>query len=198
MSTSIATRDTEAYPTYPIYVGTVSYTRELMSYDVATKWDLTGRRANLPRHRIRDKTQFFEWMYAKDPGEAAVLERLREAWQSKLDNPRTDFEPVDPQDEEFSVKRLDDEEWHLTWFCHETVDIGQSDEEALASFQRFLDRKGVRMNYGRDPYYEPTRDGEYCAMGAEDRWRWRGEHDESEPPCRCEGCKKSGMIRINH
>jgi hypothetical protein len=37
-----------------------------------------------------------------------------------------------------------------------------------------------------------------CLMGAEDHWRWRGEREGDPPPCRCEGCKKCGFIRINH
>lgn len=191
------------YPTYPIYVGSVTYHRELMSYDIASKWDNSEKMAGLPRYRIRDYTSFFEWMYIEDPGEEAVRERTIAAWKGKVENPEKsrspDFEPVDPQDVTFTVKRLEPEEWHMTWFCHETVDTGQTNEEALASFQRFLDRKRVRMNYGHDPYYEHQRpEDSYCAMGAEDRWRWRGEGDDDEPPCRCDGCKKSGMIRINH
>jgi hypothetical protein len=38
-------------------------------------------------------------------------------------------------------------------------------------------------------------------MGAEDRWRWYGGdsyENKTDPPCRCNGCKKAGVIRINH
>lgn len=89
------------------------------------------------------------------------------------------------------------EEWCLKWFCHVTWDIGQTDDEAVQSFDRFLTRKGVRQNC--DPMgFGRADDGGYCAMGAEDRWRWRGENDGDPPPCRCAGCKKNGVIIINH
>lgn len=97
---------------------------------------------------------------------------------------------INPQQCEISVKFLRYETWCLEWFNHWTVDDSRSDEEYLASFTRFV----MRM--------ERLPEGEYCLMGAEDRWRWRGTTDDGKgktnPPCRCEGCKKAGVVRINH
>lgn len=81
--------------------------------------------------------------------------------------------------------------WKLTWFSHMTYDLGQSDEEVLRSFEDFV---------SRNEYHGPDMDlkASRCLMGAEDRWRWRGEKDDSPAPCRCEGCKNHELIRINH
>lgn len=89
------------------------------------------------------------------------------------------------------------ETWGLGWFNHFTYPEGRSDEELIASFNRYVGRhEGYQDNWmaGRE-------DGEYkiCLMGAEDRWRWRGENDDRDNPiCRCEGCTKSGYVRVNH
>jgi hypothetical protein len=86
------------------------------------------------------------------------------------------------------------ETWCLLWFNHETFDVGQSDEEALASFERYVSR--------HEDHQRGIQPGQICLMGAEDRWRWRGADEDgaghTPAPCRCEGCKESGMIRINH
>jgi len=86
-------------------------------------------------------------------------------------------------------------EWWCTWFCHETFDRGQDPGAALASFQEYVwwVQSLPKNEWGNEPL---------CLMGAEDRWRWRGQDDEngnSTPaPCRCDGCKTSGKIRVNH
>lgn len=84
-------------------------------------------------------------------------------------------------------------EWWLSWFCHSTFDVGQTDAEVLASFEQYLD------------WAEPQsteRGGTVCLMGAEDRWRWHGYQDKdgnrTPAPCRCDGCRKYGLIRIGH
>jgi hypothetical protein len=71
--------------------------------------------------------------------------------------------------------------WCLTWFCHQTFDIGLTDEEYLESFYDYVNTTKNQL------------------MGAEDRWRWHGENnDRQNPVCRCEHCKKHGLIRIGH
>lgn len=94
---------------------------------------------------------------------------------------------------EKSVRFIEYETWCLTWFQHHTFDIGQSDEEVLSSFERFVERKERLILKNKDSY---------CLMGAEDRWRWRGKTDDGKkdtlPPCRCIHCKKRGIIRISH
>ncbi len=88
------------------------------------------------------------------------------------------------------------ETWCLTWFCHETFDVGQTDEEAVASFRRYVRRMM------REPGFENfEREGVkgFTLMSAEDEWRWRSGSDEYEGiPCRCEHCKAAGMLRIAH
>lgn len=106
-----------------------------------------------------------------------------------------------------SMEFVEYETWCIEWFCHYTFDTGQINQEVLDSFERFVRRKedknlanGHQIN---DPNYNNPNwvDTYYCLMGAEDRWRWYGgdsyEH-KTDPPCRCEGCKKNGLIRINH
>ena len=84
------------------------------------------------------------------------------------------------------------ESWCMTWFSHYTFDVGQTDEEALASFDRYV----YRMLAGPR---RPNGDLEYCLMGAEDRWRWTsGSKEYRGVPCRCEHCKKQGVLRIGH
>lgn len=70
---------------------------------------------------------------------------------------------------------VENESWTLTWFSHYTLNNFDTDEEALRSFQEYVDRKS-RTNE--------------CLMGAEDEWRWK--------LCRCEHCTKKGRITIDH
>ncbi len=96
------------------------------------------------------------------------------------------------------------ETWCLSWFSHFTWDIGQTDEEALRSFCEFVERTETANRregkYENGFWREP-----YCLMDAEIRGRWFGwagsgapGSDRTPPPCRCDGCKKQGVIRIMH
>ncbi len=77
--------------------------------------------------------------------------------------------------------------WVLQWFNHYTLDVGQTDADVLKSFEEFVRRheRANAINGG-------------VLMGANDRWRWRGADHGDPAPCRCQGCKDSGVIRINH
>lgn len=93
-------------------------------------------------------------------------------------------------------------EWNLTWFAHETFDIGQTDIEVLGSFERYVS-KIEEENWGKDEFDHTS--GHRTLMGAEDRWRWRaganaeGERCENTPaPCRCKYCKEQGKLIIVH
>jgi hypothetical protein len=112
------------------------------------------------------------------------------------------FEQITPQDMETlhivdtGFDYLGDDEWCLTWFSHYTFDTGQTDEEVLESFRNFVYR-----------YENNIKRTQSSLMGAEDRWRWKGLHYpdgenaaaiETDPPCRCEFCKRDGIIRIGH
>lgn len=78
--------------------------------------------------------------------------------------------------------------------------IGQSDADAVTSFEEFVRRKEDINAKSRSK----TGAEMYCFMGAEDRWRWHGadpngdSSDHSRPPCRCKYCKEQGLIRIAH
>lgn len=155
---------------------------------------------NLPEGRKRNGTGFTR-MYRDDPGLEGVRKTLHGEWW-----PAYMKKGENPGDPTITIERQPDDCWCLTWFSHWTFDVGQTDAEVLASFERFLERKGLRLNYGHDPYYSHD-DAGYSSMGAEDRWRWRGQksadggHDDdnrTEPPCRCDGCRKLGRIVIIH
>lgn len=103
-----------------------------------------------------------------------------------------------------TIKFIEYEVWKCEWFSHVTFDVGKSDVEVLESFQKYVDRtqannRELRLK-SRDELAGKS------LMGAEDRWRWysnnpdgsRSETQDIPPPCRCEFCKKYGVIRINH
>lgn len=94
------------------------------------------------------------------------------------------------------VKLVRREVWCDGWFSHWTFDTGMSDEQVIASFERYVERilySGLPENEigGR-------------LMGAEDYWRWHGcvtgdpQGERTPPPCRCEHCKAQGVVRIGH
>ena len=107
------------------------------------------------------------------------------------------------------VKVYSDDDFHnreIWKFQHETFDLGQTDEEALESFRKFVYRK-QELNYKNGHQENDSVSGNnkpfHCLMGAEDRWRWKGtqEGNSEQPtdaPCRCKHCKEQGMIRIGH
>ena len=91
------------------------------------------------------------------------------------------------------------ESWSCTWFCHETFDVGQTDNEALNSFEQYV----RRYEHMQRDFEKWSKHPDYiCLMGAEDRYRWCGYQDQdggrTMAPCRCNGCKEAGMLRINH
>lgn len=102
---------------------------------------------------------------------------------------------------DYSYKLIRYETWCLDWFCHYTFDIGQSDSEVMTSFEEYVSRYEHQQNLPVEAI-EKLGDKYVCLMGAEDRWRW-GHKDELTRdivpgPCRCAGCRKAGVIRINH
>ncbi len=107
------------------------------------------------------------------------------------------------RDLKLEVKYFKNEVWNCVWFSHMTFDLGQDDKQILESFSKFVIRMEVlneKLCYeqGISFSYNETPKGGYCLMGAEEKFRWRGEKDGDSAPCRCVGCKKHGVIRINH
>ncbi len=85
------------------------------------------------------------------------------------------------------------ESWCLSWFSHWTFDVGQTDEETITYFERYVSRMQLSPNFETGIYDRIT------IMGAEDRWRWKSGSDEYEKiPCRCKFCKEQGVLRIAH
>jgi hypothetical protein len=120
--------------------------------------------------------------FMRMPRENTTLEQVeieaREVWWPEYRNSLKY-----PSRPTINVSFLGWETWCGGWFTHWAYDLGQSDKELLESFREFVDRK--------------SRQSGYCLMGAEDRWRWSAR-DRSLPPCRCEDCKKLGIVRIDH
>lgn len=90
-----------------------------------------------------------------------------------------------------TVKFTGYETWCLQWFDHYTFDVGQTDEEAVLSFEKFIQRQERKARIGKLDIGS--------LMGAEDRWRWKsGDDNYPSIPCRCEYCKKLGVFKIAH
>ncbi len=148
----------------------------------------------LPEDRIWNSTSF-ERMFKEEKSVYEINLMLIEWWDKfikrkgdKIKNPST---PV----MRWGLKEY--ETWCLEWFSHFTFDEGQSDEEVLESFQRYVDRKVMQnLKKGKEPGSG--------LMGAEERWRWCGAGSDGKadsnvpPPCRCKFCKEQGVIRIAH
>jgi len=173
---------------YPIY----SFSAKWSQTDVDGKYGNCQPKAkDLPSGRFWNSTNFSK-MY-KEPQDQKSLDAWFSDWWDKF---KTGEKYINEDLEllHLKVEFKAYETWHLTWFQHETFDEGQTDEEVLESFERFVSSK-EDLKFSSD--HE-----QYCLMGAEDRWRWYGGLDENSnhrpAPCRCEDCKKQGMIRIAH
>jgi len=177
---------------YPIYSITIKWTQKILSGYNTAEWQTKG----LPQGRMYNSTAFSQ-MYKEEQDIEELKQKVECEWlpnffdvksSKNVKNPHLAI--IDPQDCEVTISFKRYETWCLEWFWHWTFDDGRSDEEYIRSFEKFVRRMG------RLP------EGEYCLMGAEDRWRWKGTTDngkgETCPPCRCGGCKKAGVVRINH
>jgi hypothetical protein len=179
---------------YPIYKFRVRWSEisKDKSFDEYPNWKI-----GLSNDRIWNSTSWTK-MY-KEEQELKNLEGWLMNWWEKY---LLEKDNVDKAMKLFSlhVELFEHETWHLTWFQHETFDVGQTDEEVLLSFENFVNRKEKLNNISQ------LQNGEniYCLMGAEDRWRWHGNEPDGKPndhspaPCRCKHCKEQGLIRIAH
>lgn len=127
--------------------------------------------------------------------ETSIEQARQEAMKWWDDYSTGKMKDKEPELTELRVYFKEREVWCLKWFNHFTYDEGQDDRELLDSFERFVERK-QRQNVenGHFPTQVNTRLGYknfYVLMGAEDRWRRKG-------PCRCEHCKKRGVVYIDH
>jgi hypothetical protein len=180
--------------TYPIYRFSAKWHNITeQSYKDYPKWT-----DGLSVGRMWNSTSFSK-MYIEEKTQGWLDNYIMEWWDKYVHeekNKDKDFKLLSLKAEYF-----EHETWHLTWFMHETFDVGQTNEEALASFERFVSRK---QTLNERSQYE-KREDTYCLMGAEDRWRWYGLEPSGDPlkdhspaPCRCKFCKEAGLIRIAH
>ena len=172
------------YPIYPIY-------------HVSLKW---LKQDGTPNGTSGD-------VMLREPN-ATEINRVAFAWLKQA----VEKDGVDPTSIDVTIELKLWEEWCLTWFSHYTFDIGQSDAEALESFEDYVCRTmaynrrnqiRVEMEGGDFFYRDPI-----CLMGAEDRWRWTARADGTSmigcgessgtAPCRCEACREAGVLRVDH
>lgn len=182
-------------------------------YSVEVRWEEDGEPmseawAGSEPGRCKNSTSR-SLMFKEDPGEAEVMRETTEEWwpQFLVAEQRGDKPKIgerNPGPPEVMVTRLPDESWMVSWFEHWTFDVGQTDREALDSFERFV-RRYERYQDHPSHYIKELGDGYRSLMGAEDRWRWNGgatgmfgPEERKPPPCRCEHCKAQGVIRIGH
>ena len=133
----------------------------------------------------------FDIMYRANPGPDAVHDEARRWWEKYSCD---QLAHKNPEILSLEVIRKPDDDWCLTWFSHYTFDVGQSDEEVLASFAAYV-RRIQSYNAKHVKWYESENGGWWsepiCLMGAEEQRRWKS-------PCRCEHCQKRGVVSINH
>jgi hypothetical protein len=181
----------EKEPCYPIYDFYATWIEDKKG-EVYASWSIA-----LPENKFWNSTSFRK-MYKTEPCNQELNKYLIDWWDKYRNNDKMKDKNISVPI--LKVELFEWETWCLTWFQHETFDVGQSDREALDSFRRFVDRKIILNKKSR---FENGKDI-YCLMGAEDRWRWCGaepngdSNSKSEPPCRCKFCKEQGVIRIGH
>lgn len=174
---------------------------------VSAQWIQDGEKISkrdneLPEGKFYNGTGYNQ-MYKDYVTKKQVEQEVNEWWQRYS---TTKLEGKNTSDLTLNVEFLRYETWCIEWFNHYTYDSGQTNQEALISFEKFVRRmedlnqregKNIPFSDGSGSYWQDS----YCLMGAEDRWRWSGGdsyENKTDPPCRCGGCKKAGIIRINH
>jgi hypothetical protein len=181
---------------YPIYYVTASWIQD----EAVEKYASDGRHEWLPPGRVRNGTGRYV-MFRTDIDIHAYAEELKTTWWpgylAKY-NERLEFRyPIkNATDLQITVELSMRETWCGGWFSHWTFDTFADDQEVLCSFASFVDRmSGDYKDLCGKPYH---------LMGAEDRWSWHGrthgapDDEDTPPPCRCEGCKAQGIVRIDH
>jgi len=155
---------------------------------------------DLPEGTISNSTSTYI-MYQNETSSEELDVKLKEWWAGIQERRKADGnEFPNVRDLDLKWEFVRSETWCLTWFSHYTFDTGQTNEEALKSFGDYVLRMEVlneRLRYEQGVRSHETPKGGICLMGGEDRWRWRSQ-DDGPPPCKCEGCRKANVIRINH
>lgn len=154
--------------------------KEYPRYRFTSKWLQANEEGRDYDFGIQEAPEGYHWdtsgitiMYRTEPTREELMETVRkhvEAIKNKY--------PV-VGEVAVTYRRLEDATWCIVWFSHYTFDEGQSDKDVLESFERFVRKHSDAL------------------MGADERWRWKG-FEGGPAPCRCDGCKQTGRIFINH
>lgn len=182
----------DGFPAFPIYKFSFRWTQDGVQDPNYPKWH-----EGLPPGRIFNGTGFSK-MFMEEKTQEEIDKIASDWWEKYIAEEKN--AALHPELVKMKASFFEHETWYITWFQHETFDTGQSDQEVLQSFEKFVTRKEMlnerqRMNDDTDAY---------CLMGAEDRWRWHGAEpggdggDRSPAPCRCKHCKEQGVVRIAH
>ena len=134
-------------------------------------------------------------MFKEKPTNGELTDRLIKWWGDFLVAPRTSGKPIGglhPELLELTLVFKGNGAWVLKWFCHTTYNLFGSQEEAFASFHRFVIEKMPLQHNLELPkeYTDKHKLKTYCLMGAEDTWRWK--------LCGCDKCKEAGITAILH
>jgi hypothetical protein len=172
-------------------------------YSFSARWSQDGEHdkkypnsyEGLPEGRVWNSTGFYK-MFKEEQTQEELDKFVKDWWDKYVVNRPKDRQPiVNPELLELKAVYKKHDSWVITWFEHQTFDIGQTDEEALQSFEDYVSRI-EQENYDKDLTEQE------CLMGAEDRWRWHGVADDGKTvtpaPCRCKYCKEQGYVRIAH
>lgn len=189
---------------YPVYKIGISWIQDGEHDPKYPNWH-----KGLKDGRIRNGTDFSR-MYNMGKSED-MTEDMKRFWKVMTETKQwwKDYkkrkpECKNPSKPKTTINFMGYESWCFSWFQHWTFDVGQTDEEALESFEEFVRSKealNVKNGHMRHERVDDNKNPFYLLMGAEDRWRWSGGPDmkqRTDPPCRCKHCKKQGVIRINH
>ncbi len=193
---------------YPIYSVEIKWIQD--AWRDSKEEDKNGWNKGVPEGRMRNGTGWFK-MFREEKAIEELVEEAKQRFIKMVERKNSYKEEtnkiLNPSEPEITVKFVRYETWSIGWFDHWTFDNGQTDQEVLKSFEKFVrrmedlnKRESKFIKTGKNTgYYQDA----YCLMGAEDRYRWCGlknpDSDErTDPPCRCTGCKEQGVIRIIH
>lgn len=156
-------------------------------YRVSWKWEQDGEHDNkypesysqkdMPLGRIRNSMSH-NFMFKEELSEPDLKIKIDEYFKNSIKFKNDEYIKnnklnllINNIDKITTDIKLKYETWNLTWFQHETFDIGLTDKEYLQSFEEFVERyEDMQDRMPGDAYPENY----HCLMGAEDRWRWHG------------------------
>lgn len=190
-------RELDGEPAYPIYSVRTKFSELIPADEVSSPFYVARRLTDRPE-RFSNSTEG-GMMFAEALTPEQVTDEIKNAQSRLLKSSPT------AEDMETEVTIRVWETWCLAWFNHWTWPKDRTDAELERSFQKYVGRHSRYQNTLSDAllsgYGEEVNRGEYllCLMGAEEQWRWRGENgDTVRVVCRCAGCSKHGVVRINH